>query len=240
MLGVVTGSSFGVDRVAPGGTVERVLVKGADGTPRHVELVVHDGVAHLARHGRDVRVPAHLIDHHANIQALHALGCGRVLGLCSVGGLRADLPVGTVVAPDDVLALGIAPTYFADQRGHQVPAFDTVWRAQVLESWTRAAGTAPVAQGAYAQTSGPRFETPAEVQVLAAHAVVVGMTMASELILSCEAGLAYAGICSIDNLANGIAGQQLVVTDLERDAQVNAARCAAILTTVVAELRGSG
>ncbi len=240
MLGVVTGSTFDADRIAPGGSVERVVVEGADGTPTHVDVVVHENVVHLARHGREVRVPAHLIDHHANIQALHALGCNRVLGLCSVGGLRADLPIGTAVIPDDILALGIAPTFFDDQRGHQVPAFDGGWRGLVLDAWTRAAGAPPVARGAYAQTSGPRFETPAEVRLLAAHAVVVGMTMASELILSCEAGLAYAGVCSIDNLANGIDGKQLVVADLERDARDNAQRTAATLTAVVAELRGAG
>ena len=39
---------------------------------------------------------------------------------------------------------------------------------------------------------------------MAAHADVVGMTMASECIVAGELGLAYAAICVVDNLANGI------------------------------------
>ena len=39
---------------------------------------------------------------------------------------------------------------------------------------------------------------------MAAHADVVGMTIASECIVAGELGLAYAAVCVVDNLANGI------------------------------------
>ena len=44
----------------------------------------------------------------------------------------------------------------------------------------------------YAQTLGPRFETPAEVRALARVADMVGMTIAAEAVLAGEAALAYA------------------------------------------------
>ena len=43
---------------------------------------------------------------------------------------------------------------------------------------------------------------------MAAHADVVGMTIASECIVAAELGLAYAAICVVDNLANGIGARR--------------------------------
>jgi 5'-methylthioadenosine phosphorylase len=65
----------------------------------------------------------------------------------------------------------------------------------------------------YAQTRGPRFETPAEVRLLATHADLVGMTVASEAHLAKEAGLAYAAVCKVDNLGNGLEGDPLTIEE---------------------------
>ena len=56
-----------------------------------------------------------------------------------------------------------------------------------------------------AERSGPRFETPAEIRLIAEHADVVGMTIASECVVAGELGLRYAAVCIVDNLANGVA-----------------------------------
>ena len=66
-----------------------------------------------------------------------------------------------------------------------------------------AGGQAPHDGGVYWQTRGPRFETPAEIRLIAAHADVVGMTIASECVVAGELGLDYAALCVVDNLANG-------------------------------------
>jgi 5'-methylthioadenosine phosphorylase len=154
--------------------------------------------------------PPHRLDDHRTIAALCAAGCDRVLALSSVGGLQRQ-SVGTLLVPDDFLAPTAFPTYFDDARGHRVPGFDAAWRSTVLETWRAVTTTAVVDGGVYAQTPGPRFETPAEVRVLAASADVVGMTVATECILAGEAGLAYAAVCVVDNLANGLDDQPLSV-----------------------------
>ena len=46
--------------------------------------------------------------------------------------------------------------------------------------------------GVYWQVAGPRIETAAEVRLIAQHAHVVGMTVASECIVAGELGLPYA------------------------------------------------
>ena len=101
------------------------------------------------------------------------------------------------MAPD----LGLS--FFDDQRGHLIPALDSDWRRGAIECLA-AAGLQVADGGVYRQTPGPRFETAAEVRMLAEHAHVVGMTMASECVLAAELGIAYAAVCSVDNYANGI------------------------------------
>ena len=80
----------------------------------------------------------------------------------------------------------------------------------MIEAWT-AGGQAPRDGGVYWQTLGPRFETPAEIRLIAAHADVVGMTIASECIVAGELGLDYAALCVVDNLANGLGEGELDV-----------------------------
>jgi 5'-methylthioadenosine phosphorylase len=179
--------------------------------------------------------PAHRIDHHRNIAALCAAGCDRVLALGSVGSLRG-WPVGAVVAPYDVYAPQVNPTFHTDAHGHRVPGFDAAWRDRVLATWGAHAATTLLDGGVYAQTTGPRFETPAEVRALAGYADVVGMTLAAELVLAGEAGLAYAAVCVVDNLANGLAAEQLTVDDYHAGAEANRNRLVADLRAVVPRL----
>jgi 5'-methylthioadenosine phosphorylase len=194
-----------------------------------------DGVVVYPRHGLDHRVPAHLLDHHANIRAVCEAGCDRVLALASVGSLRHDWEAGTLACVDDFLAPGVAPSFHADTRGHAVPGFDPAWRRRVLAAW----GSAEIALadgGVYAQVPGPRFETPAEVKMLARDADVVGMTIASEAILAKEAGLAYAAICTVDNLANGLEDEPLSVEEYRAFRTSFAPRLLADLARVLPEL----
>ena len=124
-----------------------------------------------------------------------------MLAISSVGSLDADVGVGSVVCPDDFIALTATVTTFEDPRGHMPAGFDAEWRRRVLGAW-EASGAGPLRDGGvYWQTSGPRFETPAEIRLLAAHADLVGMTIASECVVACELGLAYAAVCVVDILA---------------------------------------
>jgi 5'-methylthioadenosine phosphorylase len=167
----------------------------------------------VPRHGLNHEVPAHMLDHHANIRAICEAGCDRVIALASVGSLRTDWPAGTLVCPDDFYAPRVAPSFYDDTRGHSVPGFDAEWHARVVAAWSKAAEMPLFDGGVYAQVRGPRFETPAEVRSLARDADVVGMTIASEAILAREAGLAYTVICTVDNLANGLEAEPLSVEE---------------------------
>jgi 5'-methylthioadenosine phosphorylase len=200
-------------------------------------LAETDDAVVLRRHesAGDGYRPAHRIDHHRNIAALCAAGCDRVLALGSVGSLRG-WPVGSMVVPYDFYAPQVNPTFHDDAAGHVVPGFDTAWRDAVLATWETEAGSSVLDGGVYAQTTGPRFETPAEVRALAVHADIVGMTLAAELILAGEAGLGYAAVCVVDNLANGLATEQLTLDEFHAGAEANRNQLVADLRAVLPHL----
>src|SRR4051794_21955897 len=94
------------------------------------------GAAIVQRHGGgDPYVLPHQIDHAANLRPLAEQGCDRVLAIASVGSLRRELPVGTLVCPDDFIALHLGLSIFSDPRAHSAPGFDPRWRAEVIEAW---------------------------------------------------------------------------------------------------------
>lgn len=221
-LGAILGSSV----AAPGGA-------------QIVEAVERHGAIALQRHGSgEYRLP-HLIDHAANLRALADAGCDRVLAICSAGSLDPAIGVGSLVCPDDFIALGTTVTSFDDARGHMLPGFEREWRERVVAAWSAGGAPGPLHDGGvYWQTSGPRFETPAEIGLIAAHAQLVGMTMASECILAGELGLPYAALCVVDNLANGIAAEPLSPDELERDRAANAVRLREALEALLPELAG--
>lgn len=206
-LAVILGSSA----LGPGG--EQIAAAAAE-----------HGAAIVQRHGAGdgPYVLPHRIDHEANLRPLAEQGVDRVLAISSVGSLQPRLPVGTLVCPDDFIALHLDHSIFDDARAHSAPSFDQGLRAEAIAAWA-ASGQQPVDGGVYWQAIGPRFETPAEIRMIAAHADVVGMTVGSECVVAGELGLAYAALCMVDNLANGLGPAQLSVAELERDRAANAA-----------------
>src|SRR5262245_25502949 len=193
----------------------------------------HDDVPVVQRHG-DPYTPPHLIDHAANLRVLLDQGCDRVLALSSVGGLRSDLGVGTFLVPDDYIALHTSVSIYADGRGHTVPSLLSPWRDRVVDAWLGAERGARVrTSGVYWQTFGPRFETAAEIRFIARFADVVGMTMPSESIVAGELGLAYACVCMVDNLANGVAEHALTWDEFEAGKRANQAAVVAVLDAVI-------
>lgn len=190
----------------------------------------------LARHGTDAYVLPHRIDHVANMRALAAAGCDRVLAIGSVGGLRPELEPGTFVCLDDFIALDSEPvTALAGPAAHRVPGFDPGWRAEVLAAFA-AAGADAGDGGVYWQARGPRLETPAEIRLAAQHADVIGMTVASECVVAGELGLRYAAICVVDNLANGVGQTELTLAEVEANRAANRDRLSAALGGALAAL----
>jgi purine nucleoside phosphorylase len=204
------------------------------GAERVVAAAAGEGAVVRRRHGTGAHVPPHLLDHAENLRPLVEEGCDRVLAIGSVGSLKEEIGVGAFVCPDDFIALESIPSTFPDAGGHLPPRFDPEWRAQAIAAW-QAGGGELRDGGVYWQTTGPRFETPAEIRMMAPHCDIVGMTLATECVIATELGLRYAAICNVDNMANGI-DSPLDVDELQRNRLANGRMLSDALGAAIAGL----
>jgi 5'-methylthioadenosine phosphorylase len=230
-LGIVAGSAF-LDGRAPDGTEQSVVPTDRGDVTVHIG----DRFVFLRRHGHGRYHPPHRIPHHDHALALERLDVKRAIGLVSVGALHDRLGLGTVIVPDDYLSLYAPPTFADDERLHIVPTLDPALRTLLLDAARSTDG--PVHDGGvYAETRGPRFETRAEVRLLADYADVVGMTAASEATLFQERGIAYAMLGIVDNMAHGVGAERLTLDRYEAQLEANRGRAAAILDEIVRRCR---
>jgi 5'-methylthioadenosine phosphorylase len=161
---------------------------------------------HIAGADHMVYEPPHAINHRRSFAALGKLRVRCVVGMCSVGSLHLDVPIGTLILPDDYFYLfGPPVSFYDDERSHIVPGIHAGLRSEIMQILGDA-NTPRLYKGSatYVQTTGPRFETPAEVKFLATLGHVVGMTAASEATVTAELKIPYAIVAMIDNFANGL------------------------------------
>ncbi len=76
------------------------------------------------------------------------------------------------------------------------------------------------------------------MRLIAQHADVVGMTVASECIAAGELGLPYAAICVVDNLANGVPATELTLEEVEAGQARHRAELERVFSAVVPGLAG--
>jgi purine nucleoside phosphorylase len=168
-------------------------------------------VFYLPRHGERGAIAPHRVNSRANIQVFRDLGCDRVIGINAVGGIVPAAWPGRIVVPDQLIdyTVGREHTFFdgTDQTLQHVE-FDPPFTEAIRRGLIAAAATAGVDvldRGTYGTTQGPRLETAAEIDRLAADGChIVGMTAMPEAGLAREARLAYA-ICAV--VVNRAAGR---------------------------------
>nr|QNO50276.1 S-methyl-5'-thioadenosine phosphorylase [Methanosarcinales archaeon ANME-2c ERB4] len=198
MLGIITGTNpIGGEFEERIGRTETVGTEYGD-----VEVSKRGNAIFLPRHGIAMDTPPHRINHRANISALKESGVDGVVCVCSTASLNPEILPGTLVVPHDYINFGRPLTFYDDEIRHIVPALDKGLRSRIVEASHGKEG------GVYVQMHGPRFETKAEIRVLGQFADIVGMTMANEATLCCEAGIPVAALCTVDNYANGVAAQE--------------------------------
>ena len=234
-LGIAAGSSL-LDAEPPRGATRREIA-----TP-FGQVALYEAGNHvlLQRHSLDRYVAPHAIDHRANMAALATLGVDRVLAVGSVGALRPELEVGSFLAVEDFIALGVTASTGSGAVGHRVPGLDPRWRREAVEAW-RASTDGEVSEGGtYWHSRGPRFETPSEIALIREHADVVGMTLALECAIARELDLAYAAVCAVDNLANGVGPAALTLDEFEGGRRTSRERVREALAGAVPALAGAG
>lgn len=160
------------------------------------------------------------------VRLLRALGARHLLVTKAAGGIRADCTPGTFVLLSGHCAAtfpGRAPGPGGVGRGRNEtssvgsgpsgaravpivgrgPAYDPRWRARARDRFR--AADLPVAEGTYGWTTGPSYETPAEIRMLRRiGADVVGMSTVPEVVQARILGMRVLGVSTVTNRAAGL------------------------------------
>lgn len=187
-------------------------------------------IAFLPRHGSDHSVPPAGINYRANVWALKAVGVTDVFATAVSGGIDRGMPPGALVIISDFLdfTTGRADTFFdgttpidgdaafdssrhhTDMTNPYAPALRAALLASAAEQ-----DIAVIDGGVYCTTNGPRFESPAEIEMMRTlGGQLVGMTGYPEVALAGEAGLRYASVGVISNAAAGMGDEELTAEDV--------------------------
>ena len=177
----------------------------------------------LARHGHGHTIPPHEVNYRANIWALKEAGASHVIAVNAVGGIAPAMVPASLVLPDQIIdyTYGRAHTYFGNDRKPVTHVdFSFPYCEELRQSLIAAARRVRLpltAEGTYAATQGPRFETIAEIRRLERDgADLVGMTGMPETSLARELGLCYACVAVVANPAAGKAAGVISLKEIER------------------------
>ena len=158
------------------------------------------------------------------------------------GGIRRDLEPGQLLLlSDHINAMGANPLVGPHDAlwGERFPDQSRVYDpelARLLRESANHVGV-PLSSGVYLATTGPTYETPAEIRAFEAMgADVVGMSTVPETILGNAAGLRVAGISCVANMATGIADASISHSDVLAAMQAGRRKMAALFTEFFALL----
>lgn len=157
----------------------------------------------VERHSVGHKTPPHLVNYKAMALGMQQTGVKACFATAAVGSLRPEWLPGTRVVCDGFIDLSFRNITLFD-RVVQHTDFSHPMGDKAREVLMKAD---PDAQsGVYLCGNGPRYETPEEIRFYQkTGADVVGMTAASEAVTIREAGVDYACISIVSNLACGIA-----------------------------------
>lgn len=165
-------------------------------------------VAFLPRHGKDHRLPPHLINYRANLWAMKELGVTRIIGPCAAGSLQPHVKPGDIVISDQFVnrTWGRKDTFYEGPIVTHVSAADP-YCPELRELAIAAAKSEPGdvhPTGTVVVIQGPRFSTRAESKEYAAHGwEVINMTQYPEAYLARELEICYVNIALITDYDAG-------------------------------------
>ncbi len=178
------------------------------------------------------------------VRALARWGVSGLVLTSAVGGMEGLSPGDITVVRDHINLSGInvlrgpnlrpADLAPADPRWPRFPDLSTLYspRVRALIQDIQPG----LSEVVYAASSGPSYETPAEIRMfvkLGAH--VVGMSMVHEATAARHAGMEVSGFCVVTNLAAGISAHALNHAEVAEVGATAAGRIGKLLTALVAQ-----
>lgn len=157
------------------------------------------------------------------IRLMHQMGVHTLFVTNAAGGINLDyVPGDFMLLSDHINFLGTNPLIgWQGDEGVRFPDMTAVYnptlRAKIRE-WAQA-NAVDLKEGVYLATTGPSFETPAEIRAFAAlGADAVGMSTVPEAIVARKFGMRVLGISCITNAAAGISKTELTHEEVSETA----------------------
>ena len=158
------------------------------------------------------------------IRVMGLLGAKRLVLTNAAGGIGPGLEAGDLMLLTGHIAAFVPSPLIGpnvEELGPRFPDMTEVYSKRLRTLVKAAAGelAIPLKEGVYLQTTGPNYETPAEIHLYRAlGASAVGMSTACEAIAARHMGLEVCGISCITNLAAGLSGKELSHQEVQETA----------------------
>jgi purine-nucleoside phosphorylase len=175
------------------------------------------------------------------VRVLCRLGIEKILLTNAAGGINPMLVAGDLMIIRDHLNLmGVNPLMGPndDRLGTRFPDMSHVYEPEMVEIIAKemASMGLGVKKGVYAALTGPSYETPAEIKMLATlGADAVGMSTVPEAITARHMGVKVAGISCVSNLAAGISKAPLSHQEVTETGERVKGHFIKLLTAVIPE-----
>jgi len=176
------------------------------------------------------------------IELLRRMGVRNLLITNAAGGISPNLrPGDLMVIRDHINTAGVNPLIgpVVPGWGSRFPDQSHIYNEDLIDLLRKAAHDtdAPLSDGIYAFTTGPSYETPAEIRAYAGMgADAVGMSTVPEAMVANAAGLNVAGLSCITNMAAGISGPHLSHDEVIEQTRKTGPVMAALIDAFLARL----
>ncbi len=180
------------------------------------------------------------------IRLMKLMGAETLFLTNAAGGINRSFNAGDFMLITDHISMAVPSPLIGENIGElgvRFPDMSEVYSRRLRRIVENAAVTAgvPLRKGVYLQTTGPQYETPAEIRAyerLGADAV--GMSTAIEAIAARHAGMEICGISCISNLAAGISANPLTHAEVQETADRAAPLFRKLVTQAIMDIHNAG
>ena len=158
------------------------------------------------------------------------------------GGINRSFHVGDFMMITDQISNFVPSPLIGEnvaELGTRFPDMTHIYDVELMEviRTTAEEEKIQIQEGVYVQSSGPNFESPAEIRMFAAiGADAVGMSTACEAITARHAGVRVCGISCISNMACGITGEELSHLDVQAVADKRSEEFERLVTKIIEKI----
>ena len=175
------------------------------------------------------------------IRVMKLMGIEKLVITNAAGGINTGFTPGTLMVIKDQITSFIPSPLI----GKNIPEFETrfpdmssVYDPALFETVIKTAARKQISvrEGVYVQTTGPNYETPAEIRAFRTlGADAVGMSTAIEAMVANAMGIKVCGVSCISNMASGITSKPLTHKEISEVA----ARVSESFETLIDEVIGA-